>query len=105
MTLSNRENPRIVLQQLRAELEGDLRSLKPAMIGNGRAAVNAGALAEQIEHDIHRVDAALERIHTGLYGYCIGCGEEIEMNHLRADPAVDLCVSCGAKIKRLAHGY
>lgn len=102
MTLSNRENPRIVLQQLRAELEADMRALKPAMVGNGQAIDNADELVQQIEHDIHRVDAALERIHTGLYGYCIGCGEEIEMNHLRADPAVDLCVSCGAKVKRLA---
>ncbi|WP_432695428.1 TraR/DksA family transcriptional regulator [Marinobacterium sp. YM272] len=101
MIHSNGDNPKQVLYQLRAELEADLQAIKPARVNGNLAAETADVLVEQIKHDLHRVDAAIARIDTGLYGYCIGCGEEIENNHLRADPAVDLCVSCSGKVKRL----
>jgi len=37
---------------------------------------------------------ALVRIEAGSYGYCDSCGELIELNHLKADPAVCRCVRC-----------
>lgn len=44
----------------------------------------------------HRIDAALERLDAGEYGYCVACGEPISPARLRADPAVATCIDCAA---------
>jgi DnaK suppressor protein len=41
-----------------------------------------------------RIDAALARIASGDYGWCLDCGEEIAERRLRLDPAAPLCVDC-----------
>jgi len=41
-----------------------------------------------------RIEAALERIDEGEYGYCAACGDEIELKRLEHDPTVPTCVSC-----------
>jgi len=41
-------------------------------------------------------DAALQRMRSGEYGYCIECGEEISAARLAAKPDVSLCVDCQA---------
>ena len=46
------------------------------------------------EIEIQRIDAALKRIDEGEYGYCVSCGEDIEVKRLASDPAVPLCVDC-----------
>ncbi|WP_253913159.1 TraR/DksA C4-type zinc finger protein [Pseudoruegeria sp. HB172150] len=43
-----------------------------------------------------RIGAALIRIDEDEYGYCIGCGEEIDLKRLEFDPTVPICVSCAA---------
>ncbi|KEA62060.1 hypothetical protein ADIMK_3721 [Marinobacterium lacunae] len=72
------------------------------MISGNLARDAADELVYQIQRDLQRVDAALERIDTGLYGYCVGCGEEIEMNQLRADPSTSFCLSCNSRVNRRA---
>ncbi|RUO59173.1 TraR/DksA family transcriptional regulator [Pseudidiomarina marina] len=39
-------------------------------------------------------DAALQRMRSGEYGYCVECGEEISAARLAAKPDVALCVDC-----------
>jgi len=39
---------------------------------------------------------AIERIDNGDFGTCLECGEELEVNRLRANPLVELCLSCSA---------
>lgn len=41
-----------------------------------------------------RLQAALQRIDEGDYGYCEDCGEEIAAGRLRLDPAAAKCVEC-----------
>lgn len=41
---------------------------------------------------IHKIDAALERISRGTYGYCEMTGEEIGLSRLEARPIATLCV-------------
>jgi DnaK suppressor protein len=41
-----------------------------------------------------RIEAALKRMETGDYGYCLSCGEEIELRRLELDPAVTVCIDC-----------
>ncbi len=46
------------------------------------------------EIEIQKIDAALERIKSGDYGYCTHCGEDISPKRLEFDPAAPLCVDC-----------
>lgn len=43
---------------------------------------------------IIRIDAALERLSLGDYGYCVTCDEPISEKRLSLDPATPLCVKC-----------
>jgi DnaK suppressor protein len=43
-----------------------------------------------------RIEAALARIDTGEFGWCIQCGEVIAPGRLALDPAVPVCVGCAA---------
>ena len=40
------------------------------------------------------IDAALDRIDAGEYGFCLQCGEEIAAARLEHNPAVANCIEC-----------
>ncbi len=42
---------------------------------------------------LQMIDAALQRLDEGEYGYCAACGEAIEPNRLALDPAVAVCIA------------
>lgn len=44
--------------------------------------------------EISRVKAALERLKSGEWGYCVNCGEEISGKRLTNDPSVPHCLKC-----------
>ena len=46
----------------------------------------------RIEQDM--IDAALQRIETGDYGFCVRCGEPIAPARLQHVPAVPTCLEC-----------
>jgi len=46
------------------------------------------------ELEIQRIDHALERIDSGDYGYCITCGEDIDLKRLEYDAAIPTCIDC-----------
>ncbi len=50
------------------------------------------------EIQLTRIDAALERIEEGEYGYCPVCDEEINRRRLEVDPANPFCIKCASKI-------
>ena len=58
--------------------------------------VQAMDLAQQQARrkQIVRIDAALERLDIGDYGYCVTCDEEISAKRLELDPATPLCIQC-----------
>ncbi|MGB0468680.1 MAG: TraR/DksA family transcriptional regulator [Pontibacterium sp.] len=39
---------------------------------------------------------ALNRISEGDYGVCLDCGEEVELNRLKANPIAARCIRCEA---------
>lgn len=41
-----------------------------------------------------RIDAALERIESGDFGYCTVCDEDIALKRLEHDPSVPNCFDC-----------
>lgn len=43
---------------------------------------------------LRRIDAALERLAEGEFGYCVACGEPIAKKRLEFDPTSPTCVEC-----------
>lgn len=46
------------------------------------------------DRELQRIAAALERIESGNYGYCLACGGGISAQRLDVDPANPLCIAC-----------
>ncbi|MEO1253051.1 MAG: TraR/DksA family transcriptional regulator [Pseudomonadota bacterium] len=46
--------------------------------------------------DLKKIEAALQRIEAGDFGYCEDCGEAIARRRLDIDPTARLCVDCAA---------
>ncbi len=63
-------------------------------------ALQGQAMAQDAERrrkiELQKIEAALERIEAGDYGYCVNCGEEIPKARLDFDPAVASCVDCAS---------
>jgi DnaK suppressor protein len=53
-----------------------------------------GALAQQAEHHLAEIEAALERLRLGVYGVCERCGQRIPEGRLEARPTARSCVRC-----------
>jgi len=43
---------------------------------------------------IKKIDEALERMATNVYGICESCGQDIPYNRLKARPVTTLCIEC-----------
>lgn len=60
-------------------------------------AMQQQAMAAEMERQrrlrLKRIEAALTRLETGDYGYCVTCGEDIESKRLALDPATPTCLS------------
>lgn len=52
------------------------------------------AAGRQRRQDLVRIDAALQRIEEGTYGFCVVCEEEIAPKRLSFNPAVTTCIDC-----------
>jgi DnaK suppressor protein len=62
-----------------------------------RSARLLARLDDRTLHEVHEIDAALQRILNGTYGACEGCGESIPMARLHALPAVRYCKDCAGR--------
>lgn len=60
----------------------------------GAAAEDSLMLAVLADEMVVEIDAALERIERGTYGYCEECGNRIPLERLQALPTTTLCVDC-----------
>jgi DnaK suppressor protein len=43
---------------------------------------------------LKKIDDALERIDSGVFGICEVCGEEIHIKRLEARPVTTMCIDC-----------
>jgi DnaK suppressor protein len=55
------------------------------------------AIAQNEEHLLEQVEAALERIEQGTYGTCQNCGRVIARERLDAIPYTPLCIECARR--------
>ncbi|MBI4849681.1 MAG: TraR/DksA family transcriptional regulator [Nitrospirae bacterium] len=58
------------------------------------------ATGRRAELELQRITAALDRMNSGEYGYCMKCEEEIAEGRLRVDPTTLLCISCAQKAEK-----
>jgi len=61
-------------------------------------ALQGQAMAQETERrrkfELQRIEAALKRLDTDEYGYCLTCGDEISVRRLELDPAATVCIDC-----------
>ncbi len=50
---------------------------------------------------IAKIREALERIENGTFGICENCGDEIDIERLKARPVTTLCIECKRKQEAL----
>src|SRR5687768_9060665 len=60
--------------------------------GRLRQAIDGSADVAPLEGLLREVDAALERIARGTYGFCETCHDPIDPDRLLADPLVRVCL-------------
>ena len=58
------------------------------------------AIGESVQHTLHKVINALEKLDRGTYGRCDACARPIKKARLRALPFATLCVECQARLER-----
>lgn len=58
------------------------------------------AAGRQREQELARIEAALQRIADGEYGYCVVCGDEIDERRLDLDPSLPSCIDCARQARR-----
>ena len=54
------------------------------------------AMSQRRQIELKKIAAALRRIESGEYGYCISCEEPIARARLDHDPAAPLCIACAS---------
>lgn len=50
---------------------------------------------------IKKIKKTLDRIDSGTFGECIGCGEDISIKRLKARPVTSHCIDCKSKQEAL----
>lgn len=74
----------------RDPLEADSAE-QAAQLGNVAVKV---ALEHEALQEVAEINAALQRLETGEYGICVGCGEDIGVERLNARPWSAECLDC-----------
>jgi len=89
-----------VLKELRAQASGDLVD---AALDSVQDEISS-QLAEVESRELARIEYALERMQTGHYGACEGCGANIPMARLNALPYATYCINCQREAERQGAG-
>ena len=102
---------RVRQADLRALSYGARDSRKPVELDQSKVgrlsrmdAMQDQAMAQEAERrrvgELQRIDAALARLKSGDYGYCVSCDEDIAPARLKLDPAVATCINCASRSRR-----
>jgi DnaK suppressor protein len=118
MSAQQREYFRRKLEDWRAELLAETRGTIQHLQENStqesdiadRASIETDRLLELRTRDrerklLSKIDAALERIEDGSYGYCIETGDPISLKRLEARPIATLGIDAQERHERLEKTY
>lgn len=104
--VSKYEDIRLDLQQQRASLLNEVGEILtnrpdieafPDMSDQATAEMDSNfelRLKEREQKLLKKIDEALDRIASNVYGICERCGEEIPHKRLKARPVTTLCIEC-----------
>lgn len=92
-------------QDLESRREGDRERGAPVELDQSRQGrlsrmdamqgqAMSAAVRKRREQSLRRIDAALERLAAGEFGFCLQCGEPIDVKRLEIDPATPRCAHC-----------
>ncbi len=104
-----RDRARRRVQELAAVVHGIIESAQDANLDDehdpegstiGFERAQAAALLDQARDQLAELDAARERLASGTYGICEGCGRPIAPARLEAQPATRVCIECAAATDR-----
>lgn len=102
---------RIILEEriteLKADVAGSVRQRNVVTLDQqsvGRLsrmdALQQQAMAQATDRrrhaEIAKAESALRAMQTDEFGFCLQCGEAIELGRIEYDPALTLCFSCAA---------
>ena len=79
-----------LLKELRAQTSGDMVD---AALDSVQDEISS-QLAEVESRELPRIEYALERMRSGHFGVCEGCGTGIPMARLNALPYATYCIKC-----------
>lgn len=85
------------LRELNAKTSGDLID---AALDSVQDEISS-QLAEVESRELARIENALERMRSGHFGQCEGCGCAIPMARLNALPYATHCIKCQRELERL----
>src|SRR5271166_1837861 len=102
------------LLALRAKLLGDMTKMEDDSLKDHAKTISIPTDKEELGSDnadqeltltllgsdediLDQVEAAIQRIEDGDYGWCEGCGEEIPKSRLNAIPYAAECVRCATE--------
>jgi DnaK suppressor protein len=89
-----------LLKELRAQTAGDVVD---AALDSAQDEISS-QLAEVESRELARIENALERMRSGQYGLCEGCGIKIPMARLNALPYATYCIQCQREAERTGIG-
>ena len=96
------EAKKLALESLIVSAKSSANAVELDKIKIGRRsrmdAIQRQAMAIETERrrklDLRRLEAAIERLKSGDFGYCIACNEKIPVKRLKFDPACTTCIKC-----------
>ena len=62
-------------------------------------------MSSNFKKNLEKVDYALNRIETGKYGKCLGCGTEIEKKRLEVLPLTEHCIKCQTDLENIEQEF
>ncbi|MCH2169992.1 RNA polymerase-binding protein DksA [Myxococcota bacterium] len=115
MKKRDRERFRKILMEQREQLMGNAKRAMsgdihvdpddfPDEIDTASSEVNlqfTGRLREREQGLLTKIDEALNKIESGVYGECANCGEDIGVKRLKARPVAELCIDCKSEQEKL----
>jgi DnaK suppressor protein len=120
MTKTEMKPYKLALLSLRARLRGDVSALADAALASGGKGGSASStvpshmadmgtdtyeqdntllLMHNEEETLAQIEAALERIENGTFGFCTECGARIPKARLNALPYTPYCVKCASELQ------
>ncbi len=81
------------------DLAGEVHDEADQSVGSERSEVRNAMIGRDIG-EVRSIEAALNRIDAGQYGYCIACGDEIDAARLDVQPSAIRCAACQTRHER-----